>query len=254
MDTGRHRKQRYLFLATFVLVIGILLWVMPGVFNPVGADVSDPVSGDVIYIQPLGGVERDKLNSIKAILDRRFNKKVVLLAGNALPKSFRDDERDQYDAGLLRIWSMQNVPGDAFRFITVIEEDIFTGRYNFIFGQAQLPGKVSVISLHHFASSARSLFPSERRLFETRIEKLIMHELGHNFGLQHCSDENCVMHYANSMFDMDTAGAYYCDECLGKLRGLSMIGVLTETGDAVIYTEPTEPTVRSGESNGYTLR
>ena len=49
-------------------------------------------------------------------------------------------------------------------------------------------------------------------------------------------------------------GKYYCDECLGKLRGLSMISVLTETGDAVIYTEPTDPTVRSGESNGYTLR
>ncbi len=67
MDTGRHRKQRYLFLATFVIVIGILLWVMPGVFNPVGADVSNPVSGDIIYVQPLGEVEKNKLKSIKVL-------------------------------------------------------------------------------------------------------------------------------------------------------------------------------------------
>ena len=84
MDTGRHRMHRHIFLAIFVLAIGILLWVMPGVFNPVGADVSDPVSGDIIYIQPLGDVEKDKLNSIKAILDKRFNKKVVLLPGKKL--------------------------------------------------------------------------------------------------------------------------------------------------------------------------
>lgn len=254
MDTGRHAKIRYIFLSVFVLVTGVLLWLIPGMLNPFGADSFDPVSGEVIYIQPLGNIENDKLEIIRDILDRRFNKEVVLLSQKKLPKSFKNKERGQYDAGMLRIWAMENVPKDAYRFITVVEQDIFTGRYNFIFAQAQVPGKVTVISLHRFTSSARRLFPSERKLFETRIEKLFMHELGHNFGLPHCPNGNCVMRYANSMLELDATSAYNCSDCLEKLRQLSMISVLTETGDAVIYTEPTEPTLRTGEANGYTLR
>jgi archaemetzincin len=254
MDTGRHTLVRYIFLSLFLLVTGVLIWIMPGLLSPVGADSFDPVSGEIIYIQPMGHVEHDKIDIIAGILDRRFNKEVVVLPGMKLDKSFKNKERGQYDATLLRIWAMDNVPKDAFRFITVLEQDIFTGRYNFIFGQAQMPGKVSVISLNRFVSVARSLYPSEKAAYISRMEKLFIHELGHNFGLQHCPDGNCVMHFANSMAELEASSADYCPECLKKLMELSMISVLSDTGDAVIYTEPTEPTVRTGEANGYTLR
>jgi predicted Zn-dependent protease len=41
-------------------------------------------------------------------------------------------------------------------------------------------------------------------------------ELGHAFGLAHCSSTRCVMHFSNSLHDTDFKKRDFCDSCSCK--------------------------------------
>jgi archaemetzincin len=251
MRRGLPGKIRYLFLMAFLLATGAMLWALPKLDNPAAMGYSNYLSGDIIYIQPLGDIGNNKLKIISHILDERFNKQVCILPPRRLPSSFLDRDRGQYDAAKLMEWAERNIPEDAYRYIVLVDWDIFSGRFNFIFGQARLRGKTTIISLYRYALAGRPLPPDGIPLFKERISKLLMHELGHNFGLRHCGDVECVMHFANSLADVDSQSSHYCRECREKLRRLSVLDVLSDTGDAVIYVEPS---VATGETDGYKVR
>ena len=53
-----------------------------------------------------------------------------------------------------------------------------------IFGIGSVGGHVAVIS---------STLPSKKKHSDEHLVKLMMHELGHSFGLSHCKDEHCFM-------------------------------------------------------------
>ena len=53
-----------------------------------------------------------------------------------------------------------------------------------IFGIGSVGGHTAVIS---------SILPSRKKHSDEHLVKLMMHELGHSFGLNHCKDENCFM-------------------------------------------------------------
>jgi archaemetzincin len=82
----------------------------------------------------------------------------------------------------------------------------------FLFGEAQLDGKHSVVSvcrLHEEFYSGTSDF----NLLLDRTVKEVLHEIGHNFGLIHCLDWDCVMHSSNSVEEVDIKGSEYCKKC-----------------------------------------
>jgi archaemetzincin len=50
-----------------------------------------------------------------------------------------------------------------------------------------------------------------------RTIKEAVHELGHTFGLEHCENARCVMHFSNSLADTDWKQAKFCSQCRPKL-------------------------------------
>jgi archaemetzincin len=44
-----------------------------------------------------------------------------------------------------------------------------------------------------------------------------VHELGHTYGLRHCRDPRCVMHFSNSLHDTDVKGAGFCPRCRAQM-------------------------------------
>jgi archaemetzincin len=55
-------------------------------------------------------------------------------------------------------------------------------------------------------------------VFYQRIVKEAVHELGHAFGLNHCRNIKCVMHFSNSLSDTDIKTSHLCNVCKGHLE------------------------------------
>ena len=121
-------------------------------------------------------------------------------------------ERNQYLADILfKFLKISNPDGEKVVFL--IEKDLFTPGYNFIFGKAELGGKFSIVS------TAR-LFTEKKDVYYERCSKEVNHELGHNFGLLHCENENCVMFFSNTLSDTDRKSYKLCERCVKKYERL----------------------------------
>ena len=108
----------------------------------------------------------------------------------------------------------------------VTDLDLYEEGLNFIFGLANRSLGSAVISTRRLRNEFYGL-PPDRDLLLERAVKEAMHELGHVFGLDHCPDRRCVMHFSNSIHDTDIKGPLYCPRCEGKLEeNLKKMGVL----------------------------
>lgn len=115
--------------------------------------------------------------------------------------------RGQYRADVL-LSRLGGVDGD--RVLGVTDADCYVGRLNFVFGLAERPGRLALITLHR-------LHATDDSLFRERTVKEAVHELGHTLGLSHCPDPQCVMHFSNSLADTDNKQRAFCPRCRASL-------------------------------------
>ena len=109
--------------------------------------------------------------------------------------------------------SLSGEPGS--RTLGVADVDLFIPILTFVFGEAQLGGSAAVISAARLRQEFYGL-PGDGVLFYERCAKEGMHEIGHTLGLVHCPAYDCVMHYSNSIEDVDLKRPSWCPECAGK--------------------------------------
>ena len=89
-----------------------------------------------------------------------------------------------------------------------------TWRYNDfgVMGLAYCPGESAIVSTFRLRNNNRSL-ESER------FKKVVIHEFGHNLGLPHCLNKNCVMtSAAEKIATIDNEQLQLCDDCKNKLE------------------------------------
>jgi archaemetzincin len=134
-----------------------------------------------------------------------------------MPAHARDAKRGQYEAIHVLRAVIDTMPADASRVLAVADEDLFIPMLTFVFGQAQLKGKAALMSLARLRQEYYGL-PANAPLMYKRAEKEAMHELGHTFGLIHCTEKNCVMALSNSIQQVDGKFAEYCRSCAIILR------------------------------------
>ena len=130
-----------------------------------------------------------------------------------VPRDSYDERRGQYDSGrFLELAALAR----GKKVLGITSVDMFAPGLNFVFGRAVLGGKGCVISI------AR-LWHSDSEVFANRIIKEAVHELGHTFGLDHCSNPRCVMFFSNSISDTDGKGDWYCDRCRDNLKRIGSL-------------------------------
>lgn len=145
------------------------------------------------------------------------------LAPMPLPEGAHDKGRDQYDGTVMLRAALDRCPADATRLLMITEKDLFIPMLTFIVGQAQLDGTAAIVSLARLRQEFHGL-PSNRDLLVERWQKEILHELGHTFGLTHCSDKGCTMSLSITTEHIDRKNAELCRNC--HLRVLDKLDTL----------------------------
>ncbi len=123
------------------------------------------------------------------------------------------DARGSRYSQLLAELQLENVlvrkPEDSLFVLAITPYDLYSDGLNFVFGVAY-PFEGCIVSYARLLSNNRDLFLS-------RVRKEITHEMGHVFGLQHCPNPKCVMHFSNSLADTDYKSEDFCPSCGEKL-------------------------------------
>lgn len=97
-------------------------------------------------------------------------------------------------------------------FLAVSANDLFVPVLTFVFGEAELGGRVAVASSFRLQSELYGL-PPNRDVLIARLVKEAMHELGHAYGLVHCAEPECVMHASTYVEDIDLKRDTFCEVC-----------------------------------------
>lgn len=174
-----------------------------------------------IYLVPVGNIESWVLEALEKGIEETFSSKVEIYKKMKLPHEAFNSQRNQYFCPHIMNGLRAFIdPGKKDKVLGIAVEDLYVHGLNFVFGQAELGGHFALISLVRLHQSFYGL-PENKAQFLERMIKEAVHELGHTFGLEHCPDPECVMHFSNSLMDTDRKGASFCPRCKKLLEKLN---------------------------------
>jgi archaemetzincin len=163
-----------------------------------------------IHLIPLG-VGLDLVEQLAAALARTF-RTPCRIRPETLDIAFARDERrgQHYSTAILQ--RLEQVADSTVRVLAVTSSDLYVPVLTFVFGEAQLEGNCAVVSIARLREEFYGM-PARDAVLRERLLKESIHELGHTFGLRHCSDWSCVMSSSHGVELLDVKGAEFCRVC-----------------------------------------
>lgn len=128
-----------------------------------------------------------------------------------------DSSRGQYNSTALLAQLVNAFSREDEKRIALVGVDLFIPVLTFVFGEAQLNGIAAVVSTHRLANPFYGM-PQNDPISFNRLEKEVVHELGHTFGLYHCHQFECVMRSSTYVEEIDLKRVLLCNDCVSKLR------------------------------------
>jgi archaemetzincin len=206
---------------------------------------SGPVRADAerttLAFLPVGGFgaeERAALDAAAEFTSIWFGMPIRVLPGEPLTDDedqfrVRDDMTGRAGRQYRTGWFLNTLlpdrrPEDGVVLLGVTMADIYPGAsWNYVFGEADLRRRVGVYSLARYFPEFWGLArtPESLRLALLRTLKVVVHETGHTFGLEHCVEWECAMNGSNSLAETDGQPLHLCPASLRKLawnRGLDV--------------------------------
>jgi archaemetzincin len=201
--------------------------------------------GDVLAFVPVGPFapkQREVLDRAAELAAIWFDLPVKTLDAAELPaKGWHRDRRwgRQYETGwFLRQLLPDRRPPEALCTFAVTMADLYPDdSWNYVFGEASLRDRVGVWSFARYfpAFWGKEETPESRTQALRRGLKLVVHEMGHAFGIEHCQWYGCVMNGSNSLDEMDHQPLRLCPPCLRKLQWNRGFDVLAWHGKVAAF-------------------
>lgn len=181
----------------------------------------------VVGIQAYKGFPMDKAKSISKMIDSFYNVRTVIVPEKELyANAFTNVKSPRYRADSIIKIQQRKLPDSIDFIIGLTSKDISTTKRNAdgevlqpswkyqdwgVMGLGYCPGKSCVIST----------FRLKHKDFKKqlgRLKKVAVHEFGHNLGLPHCKNKNCVMTDAvESIATIDKESLSLCKDCRSKI-------------------------------------
>ncbi|MHC5032946.1 MAG: archaemetzincin [Planctomycetota bacterium] len=191
--------------------------------HPVRAQAGERLA--FLPVGPFGPIQRGVFDNCVAFARVWFDLDVLVLEGKPLPKSGWHRQRSwgrQYETRYFLDHLLPNhMPKNTVCFLAVTIADLYPDpSWNFVFGEASLRRRVGVWSLARYFPQFRGLEPTPERMRQAlrRACKVVVHEAGHAFGLEHCIYFQCNMNGSNSLEETDRQPLRLCPVCLKKLQ------------------------------------
>jgi archaemetzincin len=169
-----------------------------------------------LYVGATPGADPEALTAVRVGVDGEFGVPVREVQLPGVEFAY-DAGRNQYGSIPVLEMLSRRCPADALKLLAVTERDLFIPVLTFVFGHAQLGGRVAVISLARLRQEFYGLAP-DRDVFLERVSKEALHETGHTFGLVHCPEQGCAMSLATGIRHIDLKNAAFCPSCAARLK------------------------------------
>jgi archaemetzincin len=168
-----------------------------------------------LYVAAMAQVDAAASEAIRTHLEQEFRTPVRELELPSADFAF-DPARGQYGSIPVLSSLVERCPEDALKLLAITERDLFIPALTFVYGQAQLGGRVGVVSLARLRQEFYGL-PANRPVFLERALKEALHETGHLFGLVHCAETECAMSLSTNIRQIDRKRAAFCASCSAHL-------------------------------------
>lgn len=182
----------------FLIFFSLLLWAC-----------TEDKTNRTIAIQPIGNFsDKDAQFALAEI--QQINPNTVLLNPTALPSAAYYAPRNRYRAdSLIRI--LKRTIGKDTVIIGVLNEDIGVTKNGVhdwgVMGLGFRPGNSCVVST----------FRLSKTNLKSQLFKVMLHELGHTEGLEHCPEKTCLMRDAEGGNPLDKEKDF-CTTCKKFLK------------------------------------
>ncbi|MGA1841618.1 MAG: archaemetzincin [bacterium] len=187
-------------------------------------------SRNKIYFQPLGEFREDRspsLEKLKEYASAYFSMEVKVLTPLILIDDSFTTRKNTY-TGKMQILTTdiltllkKKLPDDAFCILAITMEDLYPDpSWNFVFGQASFQGRAGVYSFSRYdpAFYGEKRDKDYKKILLKRSCRVLVHETGHMFGLEHCIFFRCVMNGSNHLEESDSRPLRLCPVCIRKLH------------------------------------
>jgi len=174
------------------------------------------LKGKNILLISHGPFEKEFLEDLSNAVSAQIHVPVDLVEDRLDLGTFYDPDRRQYNAnGILQHIESISSPKHLKK-IGLFRIDLFIPILTYIFGQGALNGTSGVASLYRLRNEQYGMIKNEALLLD-RFKKVVIHELGHTFGLIHCHNPTCVMLSSTYVEDIDQKDQAFCPSCQNEL-------------------------------------
>lgn len=191
-----------------------------GLGMPMLAAAEGPVK-PIIALQPMGDISAKDVAAAQAGILAVYDVTVRVVPKLALPKAAFYPPRERYRAEKLLDFLGEDHGMDFIpvKIVGLTAVDISTTKGDVedwgVLGLGTLDGATCVIST--FRLGARKASAAKRI---ERLIKVVNHEIGHTFGLDHCPTPRCLMEDAKgTITTVDGEDGTFCQACRQRLGG-----------------------------------